>query len=836
MAKCHTDCTEKALQTFFKMMGHFIGSHALWFLFGPLLLSAGLGSGFYFLTDRISNNIEEQFTPVDGPAKMERKYIRENFPENDTMFSSLRQSTDGNYATLIATRDSNILTVRSLQEILNLDTKIKNMVVRFGSKSFQYANICAKVAGFCASNDILDIINYTASNITTVNLTYPWYKSGFHRFPLYINLGSVKLKPKTSVVESAKAVQLYYYLEERNKTLSDLWLESFISLVSNISSPSLKMSYFTSMSRQWEFEKSSESVIFLFSISYSIAITFSIVTCWRLDNVRTKVWVGSCGVLSTSLAVLSGFGALLLMGQPFVMTAASCPFMILGIGLDDMFIMISCWQRTRVLDSVPERLAETYKDAAISITITTLTDMLALFLGCISPFGSVQSFCLYAGICICFCYFYSLTFLGACMALNGQREAENKHWLICAKVPNDVPPGKSKAFSMCCVGGQYDQNTEHEKTEPVSHIFEHFYGPFLTHKVTKACVFGIFAGYLAVSIYGCVILQEGLDIKNLALDDSYIISYYDHQAQHFSEYSLSAMVAIKQPFPYWDPDQQRQLNSCISSFESLNFVDSTIAWFISYVDFANALNLNISSQEAFQTHLQRFLEFNPLFRQDISWTLNGSSIQASRFFIQTLSNSTEKEMLVMLRETAEECPVELLVYHPAFIYFDQYTVIMDNTIQTMFIAVLVMLFVSLILIPNPFCSICVTLAIFSVIAGVAGFMSLWDISLDSISMINLVMCIGFSVDFSAHICYSFVSSPKNDVNEKAIDALTLLGLPVLQGGLSTILGVVVLSASGSYIFRTFFKIVFLVIVFGLLHGLMFIPVFLTLFGACGKRH
>lgn len=496
-----------------------------------------------------------------------------------------------------------------------------------------------------------------------------------------------------------------------------------------------------------------------------------------------------------------------------------------------MFIMISCWQRTRVLDSVPDRLAETYKEAAVSISITTLTDVLALFLGCISPFGSVKSFCLYAGICICFCYFYSLTFLGACMALNGQREAENKHWLTCAEVPKDEPPGKSKAFSMCCVGGRYDQSTQTEETEPISHLFEHFYGPFLTHKVTKLFVFGIFTGYLAVSIYGCVNLQEGLDIRNLALDDSYIISYYDHQAQHFSEYSFSAMVAIKQPFPYWD---HKQLNSCISSFESLIFVNSTIAWFISYEEYANAFSLNISFQEAFQTNLQGFLEFNPLFGQDISW--NGSSIQASRFFVQTLSRSTEKEVLVGLREAAEDCPVELLVYHPAFIYFDQYTVITNNTIQTMFIAVLVMLFVSLVLIPNPFCSLCVTFAIFSVIAGVTGFMSQWGVSLDSISMINLVMCIGFSVDFSAHICYSFVSSPKSDVNEKAVDALTLLGHPVLQGGLSTVLGVVVLSASGSYIFRTFFKIVFLVIMFGLLHGLMFIPVFLTMFGVCGKRH
>ncbi|KAK5859597.1 hypothetical protein PBY51_021143 [Eleginops maclovinus] len=553
-----------------------------------------------------------------------------------------------------------------------------------------------------------------------------------------------------------------------------------------MSSTSIQVSYSTSMSMQWEFEKSPGSVIYLFSITYAIAITFSIISCWRLDNVRTKVWVAACGVLSTGLAVLSGFGLLLLLDQPFVMTVASCPFMILGIGLDDMFIMISCWQRTCVLDSVPDRLAETYKDAAVSITITTLTDALALFLGCSSPFGSVRSFCLYAGVSICFCYLYSITFLGACMAFNGKREAENKHWFTCAKIPEDLPSSSSKAF-----------------------------------------------GYLAVSIYGCFNLNEGLDIKNLALDESYLINYYNNQGQHFAEYSCNVMVAVKQPLAYWDADEQKHLHRCISNFESLNFVNGTLAWFLSFVQYANATNLNIQSQESFQTHLSDFLELNTMFKHDINFTTD-NNIQASRFFVQTLNNASTKDMMIGLRKTAEECPVDLLVYHPAFIYFDQYTVIMDNTIQTVMVAVIVMLGVSLILIPSPLCSFWVAFAICSVIVGVVGFMALWGVSLDSISMINLVMCIGFSVDFSAHISYSFVSSPKSDVNGKAIDALARLGYPILQGALSTILGVVVLCMSGSYIFRTFFKIVFLVITFGLFHGLVFIPVFLTLFGAFGK--
>jgi len=63
-----------------------------------------------------------------------------------------------------------------------------------------------------------------------------------------------------------------------------------------------------------------------------------------------------------------------------------------------------------------------------------------------------------------------------------------------------------------------------------------------------------------------------------------------------------------------------------------------------------------------------------------------------------------------------------------------------------------------------------------------------------------------------------------------------LGLPILQGACSTIIGVIGLAMAPSYIFITFFKMVFLVIVLGALHGLILLPVLLSLFGpgACDR--
>lgn len=109
-------------------------------------------------------------------------------------------------------------------------------------------------------------------------------------------------------------------------------------------------------------------------------------------------------------------------------------------------------------------------------------------------------------------------------------------------------------------------------------------------------------------------------------------------------------------------------------------------------------------------------------------------------------------------------------------------------------------------------------------------MSLLGVNLDSISMINLIMCIGFSVDFSAHISYAYLTANAPTADGKVKECLFSLGLPVLQGGASTIIGMLVLANAPSYIFLTFFKMIFLVITFGLLHGLLLLPVMLSLLG------
>ncbi len=61
------------------------------------------------------------------------------------------------------------------------------------------------------------------------------------------------------------------------------------------------------------------------------------------------------------------------------------------------------------------------------------------------------------------------------------------------------------------------------------------------------------------------------------------------------------------------------------------------------------------------------------------------------------------------------------------------------------------------------------------------------------------MCIGFSVDFSAHICYHYLAEEGHRPSERIRASLYALGLPIIQGAVSTILGVIGLAFAPSYL-------------------------------------
>jgi predicted RND superfamily exporter protein len=73
-----------------------------------------------------------------------------------------------------------------------------------------------------------------------------------------------------------------------------------------------------------------------------------------------------------------------LLGMEYNQTHHVLPFIAIGIGIDDMFVIMECWHNQPAeMASLPlaDRVGHTMRHAGISITVTSITDVMAFGLG-----------------------------------------------------------------------------------------------------------------------------------------------------------------------------------------------------------------------------------------------------------------------------------------------------------------------------------------------------------------------------------------------------------------------------------------------------------------------
>lgn len=516
-----------------------------------------------------------------------------------------------------------------------------------------------------------------------------------------------------------------------------------------------------------------------------------------------------------------------------------------GIGLNQMFIIVHAFRHTRPEWTVEKRMRDTLADSAVSITITSLTEILAFMIGAVTFFRAVYAFCLFTGVAVLFVFCLEITFFAGCMAYDAKREAANRHAVTMRVVlPKSLSEDKSRLYKVFCIGGvkHKDQVVEEQTEHLASYLLRQYYGPFLKKKVVKVIVLILYLCYVGVAIYGCTQVELGIDDQRLVRDDSVVGGYLMKLRDDFTVYTDRISFMRTSPADYWDPTVQAAMDRDISKVLDTQYVGSPslVTWWLhDYVEYLQQIRGNRTvTQSLFMTILQNdFLQRDEYikFKLDISFSGDRQAIEATRFFVQTnniTNQDVERDMIVDLRSLAED--LDLVAYNPSFIFYDQYVTVVPGTLQSIGIALGAVLVVAILIIPHPWCAIVLFLSVMSIVTGVIGIMYFWGVYLDTISMITLIMSVAFSVEFSSHITFAYTRSSSKTRDDQMTQALHVVGYPIVQLGISAVLGIFPIAFSDSYIFQAFFKTIFLAIFFGFLHGFLVLPVVLSLIGVRGK--
>ncbi|GAA6005586.1 hypothetical protein JCM10207_005259 [Rhodosporidiobolus poonsookiae] len=185
-------------------------------------------------------------------------------------------------------------------------------------------------------------------------------------------------------------------------------------------------------------------------------------------------------------------------------------------------------------------------------------------------------------------------------------------------------------------------------------------------------------------------------------------------------------------------------------------------------------------------------------------------------------------------------------YSVFYVFFQSYATIWSTTREVLTFALSAVFLLSSLLLGSFRTGAVVALTTFLALFAVLGGMGAFGISLNPLSLVNLCVSVGIAVEFSAHVARAFVGAQgggvpcrhpaaKRDRDERAAAALEEVGASVLSGiGATKLIGIAVLFATKSQLLKLYYARLWLIlIVSSALHGLVFLPVALSLFGGQG---
>ncbi|KAL3105599.1 hypothetical protein niasHT_021702 [Heterodera trifolii] len=715
---------------------------------------------------------------------------------------------------------------------------LHNMTVELPDGSYHFGNdICARMALCPISNSPVQLF-YDAffseklRKDTRIALNWPILKFFENKFFLPTNFYGVQLNDSAEGFDSIKSIQvvhLIYYVAGTEKYTADevgVAVEKALRLALAERAHVLRSSLFSLSILKSEMQKNTTYTLPFISLTILLLMAFTVGSCMTGDWITSKPLEALLGLFSSSLAIGSAAGLLLMLGVPFISQVTVVPFLAFAIGVDDTYVMLGAWHDTKRNQCPERRMALSLEEAGSAITVTSLTSFMSFGIGSFSSTPAISIFCKFIATAILFDYIYQVTFFAAVMALGGRREAAGHHslfvWRRMSK--EDICKAKSTNF-----------------VSPTYHIFANILAPFLCHRLTRLGFIVLYALYMFGAFYGCSLLRPNLTPSRLLVDDSPLTHYLQlAESRIWSEGVIGRVYVNRAPDFVAHPEQLERLLRMVEELESTPFSmgpNSSQLWLREFNNYRQYFATD-DAQNFYDT-LKAFLKisFNKQWASFLHWaphpTKEGKELVDKFYFTTAFKipdwNVRTSLLLIWRNITARYSDFQALVFDENNFFSDQMLELKNTTLSSLGTAILAMIFICVLFIADSSIVFWVSFMLVSMDIGVCGYLSLWGSDLDPTTVVNILMSIGLCIDFATHVGYRTYRSKCRDPDQRISESLGAIGWPVVQAGVSTFLGIIVMLLVPSHVVRMFARTMVLVVATGLFHGLFLLPIIIRSF-------
>ncbi|XP_011339858.1 NPC intracellular cholesterol transporter 1 isoform X3 [Ooceraea biroi] len=636
-------------------------------------------------------------------------------------------------------------------------------------------------------------------------------------------------------VKSASATILYWSLKKSNPH-SPEWEVEFIEKVLHSNRtlpPGMEIYAVTLRSYQDMLHQVVNSNMTVLFCGMSLITIYVIVMIGRCNAMQQRIYLSLMGISVVGQALLSSYGICYYLGFSYGPVHPILPFLLLGIGVDDMFVIMQSLETLSEADKsldIPARIAKSIQVSGMSITVTSFTNMVAFAIGMTTVMPFLRSFCMFAATGILFLYIYEITFFVSCLVYDERRLAAKKEGCCCRPRPNWRPNECSK------------RNLQRL-------IFENYVGPCVMRTWVKTIVLLITATLLCVNAWAIFQLEQNFDPLAYLNQESYPIRFDKKMKEHFPRYGKNVNIYLTGVDYYEDRQALFELVSALKQNPYIN--NRTLdPWFMAYEKWLETTGKveYIEDKDEYYNILTEYLLFTvkgQAFIQDIKFDklpFNDYNITTSQILVQHVPVSTtanQRRAMQSVRDIVKSVNFtkgyEYIAIHSLdYVSWASNTIIGEELNRNLSLEIVAVGIVTLVLLRNLLASFWVMCCVLFTLIDLLGSMYFLGITIEISSTIMILLCAGLAVDYAAHIGLEFIRS-SGSRQERAITTICVIGPAVLNGGLSTFIAFVLLGFSQAYVFMTFFKLFTSVVLFGLFHGLLFLPVILSLLGPAERR-